>query len=89
MGFTRFFYFTSCLTPELYVIFHDFRIVYDAGNMNIILESDFRVALDLIVSDVQPHHPHAPLISKIVQLQHRDWNVNFHHTIRQGNECVD
>ena len=47
------------------------------------------MALDLIMSDVQAHHPHAPLISQIVQLQHRDWIVNFHHTLRQGNECAD
>ena len=56
--------------------------------MNIILESDSRRILDLIMSDVQPHHPHAPLISNIVQLQHRDWIVNFHHTVHQGNECA-
>jgi hypothetical protein len=22
-------------------------------------------------------------------LQHRDWSVHFHHTLRQGNECAD
>jgi hypothetical protein len=32
---------------------------------------------------------HAPLISQIVQLQHRDWIVHFHHTLRQGNEGAD
>lgn len=31
--------FTTCLTVKLYAIFHDLRLVYDAGNMNIILES--------------------------------------------------
>jgi len=46
--------------------------MYDAGQMNIILESDSRETLDLIMSDAQPHHPGAPLISQIVQLQHRD-----------------
>ena len=41
------------------------------------------------MSDDQSHHPHAPLISQIVQLQHRNWIVNFHHTLCQGNECAD
>jgi len=57
--------------------------------MNIILESDSKVVLDLIMSDVQPHHPHTPLISQIVQLQHRDWIVNFQDTLRQGKECAN
>ena len=80
---------TSCLAAELYAIFHGLHIAYDAGHRNISLESDSRIALDLIMSDVQSHHPHAPLISQIVQLQHRDCIVNFHHTLRQGNECAD
>jgi len=73
----------------LYAIFHGLRIAYDAGHMNIILESDSRMTLDLIMSDVQSHHPHAFLISQIVQLQHRDWIVNFHYILRQGNKCAD
>ena len=88
LGFSGFFGITSCLAVELYVIFHGLRIAYDAGHKNIILESNSRMALDLIMSDVQSHHPHAPLISQIVQLQHRDWIVNFHHTLRQGNKCA-
>jgi len=89
LGFSGFCSITSCLAAELYAIFHGLRIAYDAGHMNIILESDSRMTFDLIMSDVQAHHPHAPLISQIVQLQHRDWIVNFHHTLRQGNECAD
>ena len=89
LGFSGFCDITSCLAAELYAIFHGLRIAYDAGHKNIILESDSMMALDLIMSDVQSHHPHAPLISQIVQLQHRDWIVNFHHTLRQGNECAD
>jgi len=57
---------TSCLTAELYVIFHGLRIAYDTGHRNIILESDSRVTLDLIMSDIQLHHLHAPMISQIV-----------------------
>jgi len=72
---------TLCLAAELYAIFLGLRIAYAAGHMNIIHESDSRVALNLITSDVQRRHPHAPLISQIVQLKHRDWIVNFHHTL--------
>ena len=46
------------------------HIVYDADHKNIILGSDYMMTLDLIMSNVQPHHPHAPLIRQIVQLQH-------------------
>jgi len=65
LGFSGFCGITSCLAAELYAIFHGLRIAYDAGHMNIILESDSRMALDSIMSDVQAHHPHAPLISQI------------------------
>jgi len=86
LGFSGFCGITS---SELYAIFHGLHIAYYAGYMNIILESDFRMALDFIMSDVQSHHPHAPLISQTVQLQHRYWIVHFQHTLRQGNECAD
>ena len=89
LGFSGFCGITSCLVSELYAIFHGLRIAYDAAHRNIILESDSRMTLDLIMSDVQSHHHHAPMISQIVQLQHRNWVVNFHHTLRQGNECAD
>lgn len=89
LGFSEFCGITSCLAAELYVIFHGLRVAYDAGHGNIILESDSRMALDLIMSDVQSHHPYAPMINQIVQLQHRDWIVHFQHTLRQGNECAD
>ena len=89
LGFSGFCGITSCLAAELYAIFHGLRIEYGGGHKNIIFESDSRMTLDLIMSDVQSHHPHAPLISQIVQLQHREWIVNFHHTLRQGNEYAD
>jgi len=88
LGLSGFCGITSCLTTELYVIFHGLRIACDVGHMNIIRESDSRMALDLIMSYIQPYHPRAPLINQIVQLQHRDWIVNFHHTLRQGNKCA-
>jgi len=78
LDFTGFCSFTSCLTVELYVIFHNLRIMYDGGTWTLFLN---QVLGWLIMSDVQPHHPHVPLISKSVQLQHQDWNVNFHHTL--------
>jgi len=81
LGFSGFCGITSCLAAELYVIFHGLRIAFDAGHKNIILELDYMMTLDLIMSDVQSHHPLAPLISQIIQLQHRDWIFNFHHTL--------
>jgi len=68
LSFSKFCGITSCLAAELYAIFHGLRIAYDASHMNIILESDSRMVLDLIMSDVQSHHPHATLIRQIVQL---------------------
>jgi len=84
LGFSGLSGITSCLATKLYDIFHGLDIVYDAGHENIILESDSRMALSLIMSDAQPHHPHAPLISQIVELQHGYWIVNFYHTLHQG-----
>jgi len=40
LGFYGFCGITSCLVAELYAIFHGLRIAYDAGHMNLILESD-------------------------------------------------
>jgi len=66
LGLSGFCGITSCMAAELYVIFHCLRIAYDAGHRNIILESDSRMALDLIMSDVQSHHHHhGPLISQL------------------------
>ena len=40
--------------------------IYDVGYTNIIYELYFRVAFNLIMSDVQPHHTYATMISQIV-----------------------
>lgn len=72
---------------ELYVIFHGLRIVDDVGHqIIIIIESDSKVVIDLIMLDTQPLHPYAPLIKQISLICRQDWDVSFHHTLCQGNE---
>jgi hypothetical protein len=89
LDFSGFCGITSCLAAELHAIFHSLHIAYDAGYMNIILGSNSRTTLDLIMLDAQPHHPYGHLISQIVQLHHWNWIVIFHHTLYQGNKCAD
>jgi len=89
LGLFGFYGITFDLAVELYVVLYDLSVTYDDEHINIIFESDSRVTLDLIMSNVQPHHPFASLISQIVQLHSRDWIVNFHYTLYQGNECTN
>ena len=72
LGLFGFYGITFDLAVELYVVLYDLSVTYDDEHINIIFESDSRVTLDLIMSNVQPHHPFASLISQIVQLHSRD-----------------
>ncbi|MCH88087.1 ribonuclease H protein [Trifolium medium] len=89
LGFFGFSFITTCLAAELYLILHGLHMAYDVGHKDIIIESYSMEALNLIMSEAQPLHPYAPLISQISQLRCQDWVASFQNTLRQGNECAD
>jgi ribonuclease HI len=80
----------SNLLAELSAIWKGLQIAWDLGYRSIIMESDSRTALDLIVDTNQnDFHPYANLLSLIRKLYSLPWVVSFNHTLREGNECAD
>lgn len=46
-------------------IYHGLQVAWQAGHMPIVLESDSKTALELIIEGTTSFHPYAPLINNI------------------------
>ncbi|GAU35993.1 hypothetical protein TSUD_211300 [Trifolium subterraneum] len=65
------------------------QLAWDLGFRTIILESDSKSAINLILEDDNNFHPHAIVLGQIRIFRARNWSLSFSHTLREGNECAD
>ncbi|GAU35798.1 hypothetical protein TSUD_155730 [Trifolium subterraneum] len=79
----------SNLLAEFYAILKGLQLAWDLGFCTIILESDSKSAIDLILEDDNNFHPHAIVLGQIRILRARNWSLSFSHTLREENECAD
>ncbi|PNX73497.1 ribonuclease H [Trifolium pratense] len=89
LGFSGFIGISTSLCAELHAILNGLKIAQAEGFRNIIIESDSTLAVNFACHRTSQLHPYAPLIQQIRHLHRVDWNVSFHRTLREGNECAD
>ncbi|CAL1354334.1 unnamed protein product [Linum trigynum] len=79
----------SAVQAELWGIYHGLGVAWQSGGRTIIVESDSKLALQLIEKRADPLHPHATLLAAIRRRLAQDWVVRLVHTYREGNRVAD
>jgi hypothetical protein len=64
-------------------------LIWDLGYRTIILESDSKLSINLILEDDNNFHPHTIVLGKIRIFRVQNWSLSFSHTFREGNECAN
>ncbi|CAL1358846.1 unnamed protein product [Linum trigynum] len=79
----------SAACAELWAIKQGLEMAWRRDLRLLIVESDSRLAIDLIQHRVDHVHPLASLLRSIRRLVAQDWLVNIVHTYREGNRVAD
>lgn len=61
----------------------------DRGIAKLLVESDFKVLVDMLARRGDETDTHYALARRIKRLLTRDWEVQIVHTWREGNMCAD
>ncbi|CAL1405542.1 unnamed protein product [Linum trigynum] len=64
------------------------RMAWEEGARQIQVQTDSRTSMELIWESAGTH-PHYILVSQILQLLSRDWQVELKHVFREGNVAAD
>lgn len=88
-GFFGFLEETCILRLELLAIFQGLSMAWERGYRVVDCQSDSMDAVNLVMSVPPTRHLYVSLIWDIKDLLARDWLVDIHHILREGNACAD
>ncbi|CAL1390513.1 unnamed protein product [Linum trigynum] len=74
---------------ELWAFFHGLEIAWTRGCRVLRIESDSKLAIELIQNRHDQVHPYSTLISAIRRKLSQNWLVSITHTYREGNRVAD
>ncbi|KAK7291983.1 hypothetical protein RIF29_07579 [Crotalaria pallida] len=91
IGYARRIGVTTAYKAELWGILTGMQVAWNDGIRNIIIESDSLTIVNLMNKENSHEGPSSynSLISHINMWRRKAWNINFSHTMREGNECAD
>lgn len=81
--------YSTNLNAELLAMFHGLKLAWERGYRALVCDSDSQSAITMVLHDVTPFHPHAPLVKCIRKFLDFTWDLTFEHTYREGNHCAD
>ncbi|CAL1356848.1 unnamed protein product [Linum trigynum] len=79
----------SAILAELWGIHQGLILARNHGVQFLILETNSKLAIDLIKNREDPVHPHSTILNAIRRLLTQDWVVQLVHTYREGNRVAD
>ncbi|CAL1377953.1 unnamed protein product [Linum trigynum] len=79
----------SGLLAELWSILQGLQLGWRKGAQFVILESDSKLALDLIKHRSDQVHPYSTILGQIRCVLAQGWVVQLVHTYREGNRVAD
>ncbi|CAL1397044.1 unnamed protein product [Linum trigynum] len=79
----------SATLAELWAINHGIDLAWKEGFRTLKIESDSKMAIQLIENRHDPVHPYATILSTIRRKISNDWLVRIVHTYREGNRAAD
>ncbi|CAL1409286.1 unnamed protein product [Linum trigynum] len=79
----------SVIMAELWGILRGINLARRMGIEFLIIESDSRLALDLIQQPHDPTHLHASILADIRRTLAQNWVVQLVHSYREGNRVAD
>ncbi|CAL1380726.1 unnamed protein product [Linum trigynum] len=79
----------SAILAELWGIHQGLIMAWKQGTQFLILETDSKLAIDLIRNREDPAHPHSTILAAIRRLLSQNWVVQLVHTYREGNRVAD
>ncbi|CAL1362249.1 unnamed protein product [Linum trigynum] len=79
----------SAALAELWAVFHGLEVAWNTGCRTLKMESDSRLAIELINNRLDQVHPYSTLLSAIRRKLSQDWLVSISHTYREGNRVAD
>ncbi|KAF7800797.1 putative ribonuclease H protein [Senna tora] len=88
-GFSKKIGASSALHAEIWSIWTAMKIAKDKDLPRIIIETDSKLALDLLLKNDDTCHPLSGLVRKIKVLLQDDWMINFSHIFREGNRVAN
>ncbi|CAN1188821.1 Putative ribonuclease H protein At1g65750 [Linum perenne] len=79
----------SITRAELRGISAGLKLAWEAGFRRILVQSDSRSVISLILNDEAPTHQHTGEVLLIRSLVRREWDVSFSHVYREANKSAD
>ncbi|KAF7801750.1 ribonuclease H [Senna tora] len=89
VGFARNLGNCSSNQAEVWGVLSGLEIVWRHGFRRVVVEMDSLITYGLVQNQVPSTHPCFFLIVHIRQMVERDWEVQFKHTYREGNDAAD
>ncbi|CAL1407041.1 unnamed protein product [Linum trigynum] len=79
----------SAVMAELWGLYHGLDIAWRHGCRTLMVESDSKLAIELVNNRTDPLHPYATLLAAIRRKIAQDWVVRLSHVYREGNRVAD
>ncbi|CAL1384891.1 unnamed protein product [Linum trigynum] len=79
----------SAILAELWGIHQGLLTAWNQNTQFLILETDSKLAIELIRKREDPVHPHSTILTAIRRLMAQNWVVQLVHTYREGNRAAD
>ncbi|KAK3231085.1 hypothetical protein Dsin_002966 [Dipteronia sinensis] len=81
----------SCIVieAELWGIFEDLKLAWNAGFRKVMVESDSQTAVLLLSNIIPLNHPLFNIIRACKSILENEWSCNLHHNYRESNRVAD
>ncbi|MED6222585.1 hypothetical protein PIB30_065764 [Stylosanthes scabra] len=79
----------SVTQAELLGILDEIRLACDLGMRRIVMESDYKEAIEGIQAAIKKNKYHNNTIGEILNFKNRPWELLFHHCYRETNTCAN
>lgn len=81
--------YSDIMPAELMVIFHGISLCWELGLRKIICFIDSLNTMKLLSEGDQNYHRHGNEIALVRAMLQRGWEVQLHHTLKEGNQAAD
>ncbi|CAL1399133.1 unnamed protein product [Linum trigynum] len=88
-GFTASIGSATAALAELWAFYYGLDLAWKEGCRAVIVQSDSKLAIQLIEKRHDPVHPYSTLLLAIRRKLSLDWLVSISHTYREGNRAAD
>ncbi|MED6173930.1 hypothetical protein PIB30_064327 [Stylosanthes scabra] len=79
----------SAIEAEIRAILQGLEIAWEKGHKLLVVETESKGAMDLIMNPPLRHHILSRHLKRIRSIVNRNWTVKFNHQLREANKVAD